>query len=89
MTSYQNSSQEKAQEAHIPMPEYLLLSKTTSCQDRTDIKPNENLEMNQQITCIPLQSFMITSPKMWSAASLTSTGFPNSLPGPTIAAWVQ
>jgi hypothetical protein len=31
---------------------------------------------------IPLQSFMRTKPKMWSAAFSTVTGLPSSFPGP-------
>lgn len=44
-------------------------------------------DLKQQKESIPLQSFIKTSPKIWSAAWLTSTGFPNSFPGPTTAAY--
>lgn len=42
--------------------------------------------MKHQKVLVPLQSFISTSPNIWSAASLTSIGFPNSFPGPTNAA---
>jgi len=35
---------------------------------------------------IPLQSFIKARPKIWSSALLISIGFPNSFPGPTMAA---
>lgn len=51
-----------------------------------NFKQAKNIKTEAWKESIPLQSFINTTPKIWSAASLTSIGFPNSFPGPITAA---